>query len=54
MLTTPGYVLFVWTQVMGWNPDEVKVFCSHFRKQLRDKNCHAYFTYRIVYARKPE
>ncbi|KAK0649230.1 S-adenosyl-L-methionine-dependent methyltransferase [Cercophora newfieldiana] len=49
-----GYVLFVWTQVMGWTPEETKVFIAHFRKQLRDRNCHSYFKYRIVTARKPE
>jgi len=39
---------------MGWSPEETKVFCAHFRRQLRDAKTHGYFKYKIVYARKPE
>ncbi|KAK0611258.1 S-adenosyl-L-methionine-dependent methyltransferase [Immersiella caudata] len=49
-----GYILFIWTQVMGWTAEETKVFIAHLRRQMRDPKLHAYFRYRIVTARKPE
>ncbi|KAK3313025.1 S-adenosyl-L-methionine-dependent methyltransferase [Apodospora peruviana] len=49
-----GYVLYMWSQVMGWSNDEIHVYIAHLRKQLRDKNVHAFFRMRVVYAQKPE
>jgi len=48
-----GWILFIWTTVMGWTKEEVGVYVAHLRKQLYDKRVHAYVKYRCVYARKP-
>ena len=48
-----GYVLFVWTQIMGWSVPETQVFIAHLRRQVRNKNVHGYFRLRVVYAQKP-
>ena len=49
-----GYALFICTAVMGWTPEQTRVYAAAFRKQIRDPNCHPYFNYRVVLARKPE
>ncbi|KAK0714028.1 hypothetical protein B0T26DRAFT_719328 [Lasiosphaeria miniovina] len=49
-----GYVLFVWSQVMGWSPQQIHVYIAHLRKQLRDPHVHAFFRMRVVYGKKPE
>jgi len=49
-----GYALFMFTQIMGWTPEQTRVYAAAFRKQLRDKNTHPYFNFRLVCARKPE
>lgn len=50
-----GWILFVWSQVMGWSKEEVTVFVAHLRRQLRDTNTkvHVYTLMRCVYGRKP-
>ncbi|KAK0725557.1 S-adenosyl-L-methionine-dependent methyltransferase [Lasiosphaeris hirsuta] len=48
-----GYILYMWSQVMGWSAKEIQVFVAHFRSQLRDRSCHAYFSVRCVHAQKP-
>ncbi|KAH7251387.1 S-adenosyl-L-methionine-dependent methyltransferase [Fusarium tricinctum] len=37
-----GLLLALFTRFLGWSADEVRVLCSAMRKQLRDKNVHAY------------
>ncbi|KAK4176677.1 S-adenosyl-L-methionine-dependent methyltransferase [Triangularia setosa] len=49
-----GMVLYIFGEVMGWSVVEIHAFLAHFRKQMRDKNCHPLFPIRIVYAQKPE
>ncbi|KAK5656086.1 hypothetical protein OQA88_5225 [Cercophora sp. LCS_1] len=49
-----GYALFIFTHVMGWTPEQTRVYAAAFRKQLRGPNCHPYFRYNVVVARKPE
>ena len=48
-----GYVLYMWSSVMGWSKEEIHVYIAHLRRQLRDKNVHAYFNMRVVYGQKP-
>jgi SAM-dependent methyltransferase len=48
-----GYVLFMWSTVMGWSTEAIHVFIAHLRRQLRDKNVHAMFRMRVVYGQKP-
>jgi SAM-dependent methyltransferase len=49
-----GYTLFIFTRIMGWTPEQTRVYAAAFRKQLRDPNCHPYFRYKVVIGRKPE
>ena len=49
-----GYVLYMWTNVMGWSREEVQVYTAHLRRQLNNKNVHGYFRMRVVYGRKSE
>ncbi|KAK4663986.1 uncharacterized protein QC763_501060 [Podospora pseudopauciseta] len=49
-----GMVLYIFGEVMGWSVLEIHAFLAHFRKQMRNKNCHPLFPIRIVYAQKPE
>lgn len=37
-----GLLLGLFTRFLGWSADEVRVFCSAMRKQLRDRSIHAY------------
>ncbi|KAK3323198.1 S-adenosyl-L-methionine-dependent methyltransferase [Cercophora scortea] len=48
-----GYVLYMWSAVMGWTKEETQVYIAHLRRQLRDPNVHSWYLHRIVYARKP-
>ncbi|KAJ4271188.1 hypothetical protein NW764_013554 [Fusarium oxysporum] len=48
-----GLLLGLFTRFLGWSADEVRVFCSAMRKQLRDRSIHAYIPVYVVYGRKP-
>ena len=37
-----GLLLGLFTRFLGWSADEVMVFCVAVRKQLRDRQIHAY------------
>jgi len=52
-LDMEGYVLYMWSSVMGWSPEEIQLYLAHLRRQLRDKSVHAWMLHRIVYGRKP-
>ncbi|KAK3385900.1 S-adenosyl-L-methionine-dependent methyltransferase [Podospora didyma] len=49
-----GYVLFMWSEVMGWSTKEIHVYIAHLRNQIRDKSVHAFFRQRVVFGQKPE
>jgi hypothetical protein len=49
-----GYVMFMWSSVMGWSPEEIQVYLVHLRRQMGDKNVHPWYRHRVVYGRKPE
>ncbi|KAF5679188.1 methyltransferase [Fusarium heterosporum] len=48
-----GLLLALFTRFLGWSADEVRVLCSAMRKQLRDRNVHAYIPIYVVYGKKP-
>jgi hypothetical protein len=52
-MSKTGYVLYMWSAVMGWTPEEIQVYLAHLRRQLRDRNTHAWYRQRVVYGRKP-
>lgn len=35
--------MFLFTNVLAWSPDAVEVFLVDVRKDLKNKNIHAYF-----------
>ncbi len=49
-----GYLNYMWNAVMGWSPDEIKIYIAHLRLQMKDKTLHTWYPHRVVYARKPE
>ncbi|GKU05774.1 unnamed protein product [Fusarium langsethiae] len=48
-----GTVLHMAT-ALGWSEEEVTVFISHFRREIRSPKIHAYFKQKAVWGRKPE
>jgi hypothetical protein len=38
-----GWGLYLLTNVMGYSPDEAKIFIAKFKNALKDKSNHAYF-----------
>ncbi|KAF4121445.1 hypothetical protein GMORB2_1852, partial [Geosmithia morbida] len=48
-----GLSLAYFARGLGWTPDEIRVFCAHTRKDLKDPKIHAYWPIYVVYGRKP-
>lgn len=44
----------MWNAVLGWTPEEAKVFARHVKKEWNDSNIHSYFWMRVAWGRKPE
>jgi hypothetical protein len=49
-----GYINYMWGAVMGWSPEEIKVYLAHLRRQMNDKSLHTWYPHRVVYGRQPE
>ncbi|ENH63805.1 hypothetical protein FOC1_g10007940 [Fusarium oxysporum f. sp. cubense race 1] len=47
-----GTVLHMAT-ALGWTEEEVTVFISHFRHEIRSPKIHSYFRQKVVWGRKP-
>ncbi|KAG5800728.1 hypothetical protein H9Q69_000287 [Fusarium xylarioides] len=47
-----GTVLHMAT-ALGWTEEEVTVFISHFRREIRSSKIHSYFRQKVVWGRKP-
>lgn len=45
--------LALFTRVLGWTHDEVRVLMALVRRDLRNKKIHAYWNFWIVYGRRP-
>ncbi|KXH52983.1 methyltransferase domain-containing protein [Colletotrichum nymphaeae SA-01] len=45
--------LALFTRVLGWTRDETLVFCSGVRKDLHNRNIHAYWDIYCAFGRKP-
>ncbi|KAL1968401.1 hypothetical protein VTN77DRAFT_1930 [Rasamsonia byssochlamydoides] len=52
--TIEAYGLRLYTQVLGWSPEEAQVHFALVKQQLRDRSLHAYCKVYVVYGRKPE
>ncbi|KAK3399768.1 S-adenosyl-L-methionine-dependent methyltransferase [Sordaria brevicollis] len=49
-----GYVNYILNLVMGWTPDETKVYAAHAKKEWNNPKNHGYFMLRVAWGRKPE
>ncbi|KAF9877804.1 methyltransferase domain-containing protein [Colletotrichum karsti] len=49
-----GICLAYFTRVLGWTKEEVIVFCSQVRNEVRKGKIHGYFPVYSVWGRKPE
>ncbi|KAI1314041.1 S-adenosyl-L-methionine-dependent methyltransferase [Xylaria venustula] len=48
-----GFIMYMWTTVLGWTREEIAVYAAHLRRELRSPNFHAYYPQRVVVGRKP-
>ncbi|KAM0346688.1 hypothetical protein ACHAPU_005401 [Fusarium lateritium] len=48
-----GYVLFMANTVEGWTKEEVEVYISLLRRELRAGKMHPYYHQKVVWAQKP-
>lgn len=48
-----GYINYIWNAVLGWTPEEAKVFTHHV-KEWNNPNIHGYFVTRVAWGHKPE
>ncbi|KAN0122948.1 S-adenosyl-L-methionine-dependent methyltransferase [Hyaloscypha variabilis] len=46
--------LRLFTNVLGWTPEEVLVFLAKVRAELKDKNIHAQYNYTVVIGQKKQ
>jgi SAM-dependent methyltransferase len=51
---TEALSLAPYTRVLGWKADEVHAFLVDVRKDMRNRNIHAYWNVHVVYGQKPE
>lgn len=48
-----GFIMLMWTTVVGWTREEIAIYAAHLRRELRSPHCHAYYPQRVVVGRKP-
>lgn len=54
VLVALGYVLYMFSSVMGWTVDQVEGYIGDLLREVHNEKIHGYFDLRNVYARKPE
>lgn len=47
-----SYSMALFTRVLGWKADEVKIFFADVRKETVDRSLHLYSKYYFVYGQK--
>ncbi|KAI2626805.1 S-adenosyl-L-methionine-dependent methyltransferase [Xylaria nigripes] len=48
-----GFLLYMWTKVLGWTKEEISVYAAHLRRELHNPNFHSYYPQCIVIGHKP-
>lgn len=48
-----GWAMFLMTKYLGWMSEEVEILCAHIRRDLRNKNIHAYQDVTVCWGQKP-
>lgn len=54
VLVASGYVLYMFSSVMGWTVDQVERYIGDLLGEVHNDKIHGYFDLRNVYARKPD
>ncbi|KAI1800692.1 S-adenosyl-L-methionine-dependent methyltransferase [Daldinia bambusicola] len=49
-----GFLLYLFTQGLGWTHEQVILYLSRVRKELRDRRKSPYALVQIIYGRRPE
>ncbi|KAL8742427.1 MAG: hypothetical protein Q9184_008257, partial [Pyrenodesmia sp. 2 TL-2023] len=49
-----AFTLRLFTQMLGWQAEEVQVLLANVRKDLRNPKVHAQFDFYVAYGQKPE
>ena len=47
-----GYILFM-ASTVGWSREEIQVYISHFRREIRSGQFYPYFTQKVIWGQKP-
>ena len=50
--TTAGWLLYLWSSVLGWSHDSIRVYVKQARRQMNTDRM--YIKHRVVWAQKPE
>ncbi|KAK5662737.1 hypothetical protein OQA88_6144 [Cercophora sp. LCS_1] len=48
-----GMVTRLFSKALGWTPEQIQVFLVDVRREIKNRNVHAYWPYPVVYGRKP-
>ncbi|CAJ2499660.1 Uu.00g025130.m01.CDS01 [Anthostomella pinea] len=48
-----GFIVYMWTTVVGWSKEEISVYAAHLRRELRSTEFHAYYPQKVLIGRKP-
>ncbi|KAI2777396.1 S-adenosyl-L-methionine-dependent methyltransferase [Daldinia loculata] len=49
-----GFLLYLFTQGLGWTHEQVILYLSRVRKELRDRRKSPYSLVKVIYGRRPE
>ncbi|KAI2639086.1 S-adenosyl-L-methionine-dependent methyltransferase [Hypomontagnella submonticulosa] len=49
-----GFALYLFTKGLGWSKEQVTVYLSRMRRELRDRRKSPYLLVQVVYGRRPE
>jgi hypothetical protein len=48
-----GWAMFLFTNYLGWRPEEIQVLIAKIRAELRDVSIHGYQYMTVCYGQKP-
>ncbi|KAK1781461.1 S-adenosyl-L-methionine-dependent methyltransferase [Copromyces sp. CBS 386.78] len=48
-----GLSQFMFSNVMGWEKEEISTYIAHLKAEMKDLNNHGYMAFRSVYSQKP-
>lgn len=49
-----SYSLALFTRVLGWSNEELQVFLTGVRQELKDRRLHLYANFHFVYGQKED